>query len=60
MPVSSRRDLSTEPQGVIMRFHAGLENVKDLLRDLEQAAQLVLYNRPGVALAAPAFLRLEA
>lgn len=41
LPVNANRELAKLPDGVIMRFHAGLESEADLLRDLEQASGLV-------------------
>ena len=49
LPVSSRRDLSPLSQGLIMRFHAGLEDKHDLLRDLDQAAQVTFYSQPKMS-----------
>lgn len=34
----SHRDPGTLPRGTLLRFHAGLEDARDLLADLEQAA----------------------
>lgn len=38
LPVHAKREVSSLPEGYILRFHAGLEDYHDLLRDLEQAS----------------------
>jgi cystathionine beta-lyase len=38
LPVSAPREIGGKPQSVIIRFHAGLEDADDLLRDVAQAA----------------------
>ncbi|GBG57825.1 cystathionine gamma-synthase [Sporomusaceae bacterium FL31] len=38
LPVHAKREVTTMPDGYILRFHAGLEDCQDLLRDLSQAA----------------------
>lgn len=47
LPVHARHELSEKPQGVVYRYHAGLEDPKDLLRDLDQAVQRTFGQRPG-------------
>ena len=39
LPVHGHRDRTDFPSGSILRFHAGLEDASDLLRDLEQASR---------------------
>jgi len=39
LPVHAKREVTTLPKGYILRFHAGLEDYQDLLRDLNQAAE---------------------
>ena len=39
LPVHARREVSPVPEGYVLRFHAGLEDYQDLLRDLHQAAE---------------------
>ena len=39
LPVHAKREVSPLPVGSVLRFHAGLEDCEDLLRDLEQAAK---------------------
>ena len=41
LPVGAPREVSPYPPGTLLRFHAGLEDPQDLLRDLTQAAQRV-------------------
>ncbi|SFM36501.1 trans-sulfuration enzyme family protein [Pelosinus propionicus] len=38
LPVHANREVTPKPDGYILRFHAGLEDYQDLLRDLNQAA----------------------
>lgn len=38
LPVHAKREVTPLPDGYILRFHAGLEDYQDLLRDLNQAA----------------------
>lgn len=38
LPVHAKREITPMPDGYVLRFHAGLEDCQDLLRDLEQAA----------------------
>jgi cystathionine beta-lyase len=38
LPVHTKRELTMLPDGYVLRFHAGLEDCQDLLRDLCQAA----------------------
>ncbi len=38
LPVHAKREVTPLPAGYILRFHAGLEDYQDLLRDLNQAA----------------------
>jgi cystathionine beta-lyase len=38
LPVHAKREVTPLPDGYILRFHAGLEDYRDLLRDLDQAA----------------------
>lgn len=38
LPVHARREVTPLPDGYVLRFHAGLEDCQDLLRDLNQAA----------------------
>ncbi|MCE5284685.1 MAG: aminotransferase class I/II-fold pyridoxal phosphate-dependent enzyme [Pelosinus sp.] len=38
LPVHAKREFTPLPDGYILRFHAGLEDYQDLLRDLNQAA----------------------
>lgn len=39
LPVHAKREVSSVPDGYILRFHAGLEDYRDLLQDLSQAAR---------------------
>jgi len=39
LPVHAKREVTALPGGYLLRFHAGLEDYRDLLRDLEQAAE---------------------
>lgn len=39
LPVHTKREFAVMPQGYVLRFHAGLEDAQDLLRDLTQAAE---------------------
>lgn len=39
LPVHAKREVSPLPAGYIVRFHAGLEDAQDLLRDLAQASE---------------------
>jgi cystathionine beta-lyase len=41
-PVGTHRQLTKMPQGHVLRFHAGLEDPRDLISDLEQAAVVFL------------------
>lgn len=41
LPVHAKREVSFVPEGYILRFHAGLEDYQDLLRDLSQAAKVL-------------------
>jgi cystathionine beta-lyase len=38
LPVHAKREVTVLPAGYILRFHAGLEDEQDLLRDLNQAS----------------------
>ncbi|WP_371380948.1 PLP-dependent aspartate aminotransferase family protein [Sporomusa aerivorans] len=38
LPVHAKREVTSMPAGHVLRFHAGLEDYQDLLRDLNQAA----------------------
>ncbi len=38
-PVETRRELTPVPRGRMLRFHAGLEDWRDLVRDIAQAAR---------------------
>ncbi|MDF2570033.1 MAG: metC 2 [Sporomusa sp.] len=38
LPVHAKREVTPLPDGYVLRFHAGLEDYQDLLRDLNQAA----------------------
>ena len=38
LPMHAKREVAPVPDGYILRFHAGLEDYRDLLRDLSQAA----------------------
>ena len=38
LPVHAKREVTPLAEGYILRFHAGLEDYRDLLRDLNQAA----------------------
>ena len=40
LPVHAKREVTPLPEGYILRFHAGLEDHQDLLRDLSQAARV--------------------
>jgi cystathionine beta-lyase len=42
LPVHARREVTPLPEGHVLRFHAGLEDCQDLLRDLTQAAGCLL------------------
>nr|NSL48870.1 PLP-dependent transferase [Dendrosporobacter quercicolus DSM 1736]SDM50503.1 cystathionine beta-lyase [Dendrosporobacter quercicolus] len=42
LPVHANREVTPLPDGYILRFHAGLEDCQDLLRDLNQAAACLL------------------
>ncbi len=42
LPVHAKREVSPLPEGYIVRFHAGLEDYQDLLRDLNQAAECLI------------------
>ena len=37
LPVHAKREVTPMPDGYVLRFHAGLEDYQDLLRDLNQA-----------------------
>ncbi|HWR39784.1 MAG TPA: aminotransferase class I/II-fold pyridoxal phosphate-dependent enzyme [Patescibacteria group bacterium] len=39
LPVHGKREVTPLPAGYVLRFHAGLEDCQDLLRDLSQAAE---------------------
>ncbi|QDR82726.1 trans-sulfuration enzyme family protein [Sporomusa termitida] len=41
LPVHAKREVTPLPDGYILRFHAGLEDCQDLLRDLNQAARIL-------------------
>ena len=41
LPVHAKREVSPLPVGSVLRFHAGLEDCQDLLRDLEQATKVL-------------------
>lgn len=47
LPVHAKREFTSIPDGYVLRFHAGLEDYQDLLRDLEQAAQDTLLTAPA-------------
>lgn len=47
LPVKTRHRLMDQPQGAIYRYHAGLEDPQDLLRDLDQAANKVFDTKPS-------------
>jgi cystathionine beta-lyase len=38
----SYRDANTLPKGSLFRFHAGLEDAADLLKDLQQASRALV------------------
>lgn len=38
LPVHAKREVTPVPEGYVLRFHVGLEDYQDLLRDLSQAA----------------------
>lgn len=40
LPVHAKREVTTMPDGYVVRFHAGLEDCHDLLRDLNQASRV--------------------
>lgn len=42
LPVHANREVTPLPEGYILRFHAGLEDYRDLVRDLQQAAEAAL------------------
>lgn len=42
LPVHAKREVTPVPDGYVLRFHAGLEDYQDLLRDLNQAAACLL------------------
>nr|WP_245692772.1 PLP-dependent transferase [Sporomusa acidovorans] len=39
LPVHAKREVAPLPAGYVLRFHAGLEDYQDLLRDLSQATR---------------------
>lgn len=39
LPVHAKREVTPLPDGYVLRFHAGLEEYQDLLRDLNQATR---------------------
>lgn len=43
LPVHAKREVTLLPAGYIVRFHAGLEDDQDLLRDLHQAAEVFIH-----------------